>query len=52
MNRPTLKMMLEAVMMFIMTKPGVTRVDLIHKYNPLLQPVPLMELIEVGLLTG
>lgn len=46
-NRPTLKMMLEAVMMFIMTKPGVTRGDLITKYNPLLHPVPLMELTEV-----
>ncbi|KAI0233755.1 hypothetical protein LSAT2_016022 [Lamellibrachia satsuma] len=46
-NRPTLKMMLEAVMMFIMTKPGVTRGDLITKYNPLLHPVPLMELTEM-----
>ena len=47
-NRPTLKMMLEAVMMYIMTNPGVTRADIVAKYNPLLHPVLLMELTQVG----
>ena len=48
MNRPILQMMLEGLLAFIMTKPGISYEALIEKYSPILQPVPLMELVEVS----
>ncbi len=46
-NHPTLKLMLEAVLAYIVTKPGITENGIYTKYNPILQPVPVTELLQV-----
>ena len=46
-NRPVLKMMLLGVLMHVMTVPGVTLEELCDKYNPILQPVTLADILEV-----
>lgn len=48
-NRPVLKMMMTGVLMHVMTVPGVTLEDLSEKYNPILQPVTLMDILEVAI---
>ncbi|XP_014767991.1 general transcription factor 3C polypeptide 1 [Octopus bimaculoides] len=45
LNRNVLKMMLESLMFFIMSKPGVSEETIFAKYNPVLQPVPVKELL-------
>ena len=47
-NRPILRMMLEGILTYIMTNPGLTHNQLVEKYNPILQPVCLTEILEVG----
>ena len=49
-NRPILRMMLEGILTYIMTNPGLTHNQLVKKYNPILQPVCLTEILEVRLL--
>ncbi|XP_064632397.1 general transcription factor 3C polypeptide 1-like isoform X2 [Lineus longissimus] len=46
-NRPTLKMMLEAVLMYIMNNPGIMMKGLVKKFNPILQPMGILELLEM-----
>ncbi|XP_074646266.1 general transcription factor 3C polypeptide 1-like [Tubulanus polymorphus] len=46
-NKPTLKMMLEGLMMYIMSNPGIKFGDLCEKLNPILQPMCIIELVEV-----
>ncbi|GAB1609803.1 general transcription factor 3C polypeptide 1-like [Argonauta hians] len=45
LNRNVLKMMLESLLFFIMSKPGVSEETIFAKYNPVLQPVPIKELL-------
>ena len=47
-NRSSLRMMLEAVAHALIEAPGLTRSGLVAKYDPVLQPVSILELIEVG----
>ncbi|XP_071976894.1 general transcription factor 3C polypeptide 1 isoform X2 [Engystomops pustulosus] len=47
LNKPVCKGMLEAVLYQIMTKPGITQHDLIQHYNDVLQPVIILELLQV-----
>lgn len=47
-NRPVLRMMLEGVLTYVMASPGVSLRALETKYNPILQPVCLHELLEVS----
>lgn len=47
-NRPTLKLMLESVLILVMSRPGITYTDVTAQYNPILQPVPVLELLEVS----
>lgn len=47
LNRNTLKMMLESLMFFIMSRPGVSEETIFTKYNPMLQPMPIRELLEL-----
>ncbi|KAM5153267.1 general transcription factor 3C polypeptide 1 [Mantella aurantiaca] len=47
LNKPVCKGMLEAVLYQIMTKPGITEKDLVHHYNGVLQPVIVIELLQV-----
>ncbi|KAM9305566.1 general transcription factor 3C polypeptide 1 [Gastrophryne carolinensis] len=47
LNKPVCKGMLEAVLYQIMSKPGITKKDLIHHYNGVLQPVIIFELLQV-----
>ena len=42
-------MMMTGVLMHVMTVPGVTLEDLSEKYNPILQPVTLMDILEVAI---
>ena len=46
-NRPVLRMMLEGVLMHLLQYPGASFASIKDKFNVLLQPVPLTELIEV-----
>ena len=46
-NRPVLDMMLRGVLFHIMTAPGVNLTNLVKKYGPILQPVPLLDVLEV-----
>jgi len=46
-NRPSLRMMLESVMAYIMNHPGATIDVLSTKYNPVLDTVPIYELVQV-----
>ena len=46
-NRPILRMMLEGILTYLMTNPGLTHDQLVEKYNPILQPVCLIEILEV-----
>ncbi|XP_063790294.1 general transcription factor 3C polypeptide 1 isoform X2 [Pseudophryne corroboree] len=47
LNKPVCKGMLEAVLYQIMTKPGITEKILIQHYNDVLQPVIILELLQV-----
>ncbi|XP_075035962.1 general transcription factor 3C polypeptide 1 [Mixophyes fleayi] len=47
LNKPVCKGMLEAVLYQIMTKPGITENNLIYHYNDVLQPVVILELLQV-----
>ncbi|XP_075686174.1 general transcription factor 3C polypeptide 1 isoform X2 [Rhinoderma darwinii] len=47
LNKPVCKGMLEAVLYQVMTKPGITQHNLIQHYNDVLQPVIILELLQV-----
>ncbi|XP_040212931.1 general transcription factor 3C polypeptide 1 isoform X1 [Rana temporaria] len=47
LNKPVCKGMLEAVLYQIMSKPGITEKDLVHHYSGVLQPVIVIELLQV-----
>ncbi|XP_056392115.1 general transcription factor 3C polypeptide 1 [Hyla sarda] len=47
LNKPVCKGMLEAVLYQVMTKPGITQHNLIKHYNDVLQPVIILELLQV-----
>ncbi|KAM3916587.1 general transcription factor 3C polypeptide 1 isoform 2-T2 [Leptodactylus fuscus] len=47
LNKPVCKGMLEAVLYQVMTKPGITQHTLIQHYNDVLQPVVILELLQV-----
>ncbi|XP_044159937.1 general transcription factor 3C polypeptide 1 [Bufo gargarizans] len=47
LNKPVCKGMLEAVLYQVMTKPGITQHNLIQHYNEVLQPVVILELLQV-----
>lgn len=47
LNKPVCKGMLEAVLYQVMTKPGITQHNLIQHYNDVLQPVVILELLQV-----
>ncbi|XP_069839754.1 general transcription factor 3C polypeptide 1 [Dendropsophus ebraccatus] len=47
LNKPVCKGMLEAVLYQVMTKPGITQQSLIQHYNDVLQPVIILELLQV-----
>merc|ERR1712142_119502 len=46
-NKPTLRTMLQSLLTHLMTKPGVTFEDVCKKYSPIIQAVPLLELLEM-----
>ncbi|XP_066432234.1 general transcription factor 3C polypeptide 1 [Eleutherodactylus coqui] len=46
-NKPVCKGMLEAVLYQVMTRPGITQHDIIQHYNDVLQPVVILELLQV-----
>ena len=46
-NKPVLKMILESVMLFLMTKPAVNIKTLYTRYSPYLQPMVLNNILEV-----
>lgn len=48
LNKPVCKGMLEAVLYQIMSKPGITEKDLVHHYNGILQPVIIIEFLQVN----
>ncbi|KAM4024518.1 general transcription factor 3C polypeptide 1 isoform 2-T2 [Anomaloglossus baeobatrachus] len=47
LNKPVCKGMLEAVLYQVMTKPGITQQSLIQHYYDVLQPVVILELLQV-----
>ncbi|XP_073503906.1 general transcription factor 3C polypeptide 1 [Phyllobates terribilis] len=47
LNKPVCKGMMEAVLYQVMTKPGITQQSLIQHYNDVLQPVIILELLQV-----
>ncbi|XP_053328074.1 general transcription factor 3C polypeptide 1 isoform X2 [Spea bombifrons] len=47
LNKPVCKGMLEAVLYHIMTKPGITETSLLKHYSGVLQPVVVLELLQV-----
>ncbi|XP_077131406.1 general transcription factor 3C polypeptide 1 isoform X2 [Ranitomeya variabilis] len=47
LNKPVCKGMMEAVLYQVMTKPGITQHSLIQHYNDVLQPVIILELLQV-----
>lgn len=47
LNKPVCKGMMEAVLYHIMTKPGVTEGALLQHYAGVLQPVAVLEILQV-----
>ncbi|XP_048252917.1 general transcription factor 3C polypeptide 1-like isoform X1 [Haliotis rufescens] len=47
LNKWLLKFMLESVMLYIMSNPGVRNTAIYQKYTPYLQPVVVQELVEM-----
>ncbi|XP_075421374.1 general transcription factor 3C polypeptide 1 isoform X2 [Ascaphus truei] len=47
LNKPVCKGMMEAVLYHIMTKPGITKTSVLQYYSGVLQPVIVMELLQV-----
>ncbi|CAH1784137.1 unnamed protein product, partial [Owenia fusiformis] len=47
LNKPTFKIMIEAVLLFIMTSPGCTSDAINARFNPSLQPIAITELTEI-----
>lgn len=50
LNKPVCKGIMEGVLGHIMTKPGITEAALQHHYLGVLQPVALLEILQVGVL--
>lgn len=48
LNRPVCKGMLEGVLCHIMSRPGITHHTLMEHYKTVLQPMALLELVEVS----
>lgn len=47
-NRPVCKGMLEAVLYNIMSRPGLTQRTLVETYKDVLQPMALLDLVQVN----
>lgn len=47
LNKPVCKGMMEAVLYHIMTKPGITEGALLQHYMGVLQPVAVLEILQV-----
>lgn len=47
-NRPVCKGMLEAVLYNIMSRPGLTQQTLVETYKDVLQPMALLDLVQVN----
>lgn len=47
LNRPVCKGMLEGVLCSIMSRPGITHQTLLEHYKAVLQPMALLDLLEV-----
>lgn len=47
LNKPVCKGMMEAVLYHIMTKPGITEDLLLQHYMGVLQPVAVLEILQV-----
>lgn len=47
LNKPVCKGMMEAVLYHVMTKPGVTQAGLLQHYCGVLQPVAVLEILQV-----
>lgn len=47
LNRPVCKGMLEGVLCNIMSRPGITHQTLLEHYKAVLQPMALLDLLEV-----
>jgi len=47
LNKPVCKGMMEAVLYHIMTKPGITEGMLLQHYTGTLQPVAVLEILQV-----
>lgn len=47
LNKPVCKGMMEAVLYHIMTKPGITEGMLLQHYMGVLQPVAVLEILQV-----
>lgn len=50
LNKPVCKGMMEAMLYHVMTKPGVTQAGLLQHYCGVLQPVAVLEILQVTLL--
>lgn len=48
LNRPVCKGMLEGVLCLIMSRPGITHQALVEHYKAVLQPMALLDLVEVN----
>lgn len=48
LNRPVCKGMLEGVLCHIMSRPGITHQALVEHYKAVLQPMALLDLVEVN----
>lgn len=48
LNRPACKGMLEGVLCHIMSRPGITHPTLVEHYKTVLQPMALLDLVEVS----
>lgn len=48
LNRPVCKGMLEGVLCHIMSRPGITHQTLVEHYKTVLQPMALLDLVEVS----
>ena len=47
-NKTALCSMMESVLMYLMSKPGATFAALVSKYKAVLQPVVVLDILEVG----
>lgn len=48
LNRQVCKFMLEAVMYHVMSRPGLTQQTLVEHYKDKLQPMAVLDLLQVG----